>query len=239
MRLLCLLLCGFPEFTRPLHSLSSTCGWTLTVWVFIRQPVVLVAMQLIVRVPGMALVLSRVAVDILALFPVAHLELISRSHTGAASVGWSEKVAEQKLEALFRTCRVFISPDSFWSMLRGEIGLWGPVTINFLGLRECIVLQKKQKKRKTVSYLGLSQSRVRNLTPPPQVREHCPNSLHEPQFPSCFIMSGVSQMQWPLKQCCDRQKTQDRFSICLILAQSKLDLCIMHQLVSESRMPAA
>lgn len=86
----------------------------------------------------------------------------------------------------------------------------------FLGIRECIVLQKK--KRRTVSYLGLSQSRVRNLTPPPQVREHCPNSLHEPQFPSCFIMSGVSQMQWPLKQCCDRQKTQDRFSICLILA---------------------
>lgn len=95
------------------------------------------------------------------------------------------------------------------------------------------------KKRKTVSYLGLSQSRVRNLTPPPQVREHCPNSLHEPQFPSCFIMSGVSQMQWPLKQCCDRQKTQDRFSICLILASSRFDLCIMHQLVSESWMPAA
>lgn len=46
-----------------------------------------------------------------------------------------------------------------------------------------------------VSYLGLSQSRVRNLTPPPQVREHCPNSLHEPQFPSCFMMSGVNQMQ--------------------------------------------
>lgn len=110
---------------------SSTCGWTLTVWVFIRQPVVLVAMQLIVRVPGMALVLSRVAVDVLALLPVAHLELISRSHTGAASVGWSEKVAEQKLKALFRTWRVFISLDSFWSILRGEIVLWGPVTINF------------------------------------------------------------------------------------------------------------
>lgn len=111
---------------------SSTCGWTLTVWVFIRQPVVLVAMQLVVRVPGMALVLSRVAVDILALFPVAHLELISRSHTGAASVGWSEKVAEQKWKALFYIkCGLFISLDSFWSMLRGEIVLWRSVTINF------------------------------------------------------------------------------------------------------------
>lgn len=61
----------------------------------------------------------------------------------------------------------------------------------------------------SLSYLGLSQSRVRNCTPPPQVREHCPNSLHEPQFPSCFMMSGVSQMQWPLKQCCSGPRTED------------------------------
>lgn len=62
---------------------------TLTVWVFIRQPVVLVAMQLVVRVPGVALVLSRVAVDVLALVPVAHLELVRGSHAGPALVGRS------------------------------------------------------------------------------------------------------------------------------------------------------
>lgn len=67
----------------------SACGRTLTVWVFIRQQVVLVAMQLVVRVPGVALVLSRVAVDVLALVPVAHLELIRGSHAGPASVGRS------------------------------------------------------------------------------------------------------------------------------------------------------
>lgn len=60
-----------------------------------------------------------------------------------------------------------------------------------------------------LSYLGLSQSRVRNCTPPPQVREHWPNSLHEPQFPSCFMMSGVNQIQWPLKQCWNRPRTKD------------------------------
>lgn len=72
----------------------SACGRTLTVWVFIRQQVVLVAMQLVVRVPGAALVLSRVAVDVLALVPVAHLELIRGSHAGPAAVGRSGEDAE-------------------------------------------------------------------------------------------------------------------------------------------------
>lgn len=55
---------------------------------------VLVAMQLVVRVPGVALVLSRVAVDVLALVPVAHLELIRGSYAVPASVGRSGEDAE-------------------------------------------------------------------------------------------------------------------------------------------------
>lgn len=55
---------------------------------------VLVAMQLVVRVPGVALVLSRVAVDVLALVPVAHLELIRGSHARPASVGRSGEDTE-------------------------------------------------------------------------------------------------------------------------------------------------
>lgn len=55
---------------------------------------VLVAMQLVVRVPGVALVLSRVAVDVFALVPVAHLELIRGSHAGPASVDRSGEDAE-------------------------------------------------------------------------------------------------------------------------------------------------
>lgn len=77
----------------------------------------------------------------------------------------------------------------------------------------------------TVSYLGLSQSRVRNCTPPPQVREHWPNSLHEPQFPSCFMMSGVNQMQWPLKQCCNRPRINIKSKALLIWIQSKSTEC--------------
>lgn len=44
-------------------------------------------MKLVVRVRGVALVLSRVAVDVLALVPVAHLELIRGSHAVPAAVG--------------------------------------------------------------------------------------------------------------------------------------------------------
>lgn len=72
-------------FTKLLHPLL------LTVWVFIRQPVVLVAVDIIARVPSVALLLSRVTIDILTLVGIAHLELISRPHAGTASVGWSER----------------------------------------------------------------------------------------------------------------------------------------------------
>lgn len=128
----------------------------------------LVAMQLVVRVPGVALVLSRVAVDVFALVPVAHLELISGSHAGPASVGRSGEDAG--------TNRVSVS-----RFKGGEVGVGGAM--------------KTLASISSFPDLGLSQSRVRNRTPPPQVREHCPNSLHGPQFPSCFMMSGVSQMQ--------------------------------------------
>lgn len=57
---------------------------------------VLVAVEFKARVPSVALLLSRVAVDILALDGVAHLELVSCPHAGAASVGWSERVAGQR-----------------------------------------------------------------------------------------------------------------------------------------------
>lgn len=56
-----------------------------------------------------------------------------------------------------------------------------------------------------VTYCGLSHCRVLYFTPVPQVREQEPNLLHAPQCPSCFRMSGVSQMQWPLKQCWKRE----------------------------------
>lgn len=56
-----------------------------------------------------------------------------------------------------------------------------------------------------VTYWGLSHCRVLYFTPVPHVREQEPNLLHAPQCPSCFRMSGVSQMQWPLKQCWKRK----------------------------------
>lgn len=74
----------------------SICQCILTVWVFIRQPVVLVAVEFIARVQSVALLLSWITVDILTLVGVAHLELVNRPHTGAASVGWSGRAAEQK-----------------------------------------------------------------------------------------------------------------------------------------------
>lgn len=74
---------------------------------------VLVAMQLKVRVPGMALLLSHVTVDILTLFSVAHLELISRSHTGMASVGWSEGVSWQRIH-ISNGMMCFISLVFYW-----------------------------------------------------------------------------------------------------------------------------
>lgn len=52
---------------------------------------VLVAVDIIARVPSVALLLSRVTIDILTLVGIAHLELISRPHAGTASVGWSER----------------------------------------------------------------------------------------------------------------------------------------------------
>lgn len=57
------------------------------------------------------------------------------------------------------------------------------------------------------THIGLSHSRVLNLTPPPHVREQDPNLLHMPQLPSCFRTSGVSQLHWPLKQCWEVGKT--------------------------------
>lgn len=63
------------------------CRCLLTVWVFIRQPVV--AMEIKARVSSVALLLSWVAVDVLTLLGVAHLELLHGAHTGAPSVGWS------------------------------------------------------------------------------------------------------------------------------------------------------
>lgn len=164
-----------PRRSLPSAVPSSACGRTLTVWVFIRQPVVLVAMQLVVRVPGVALVLSRVAVDVLALVPAAHLELVRGSHAGPASVGRSGEDAERGREKK----GVGIS----FHGIGGGAG-WYDKELRWLWFDF-----------RHVSNLGLSQSRVRNFTPPPQVREHWPNSLHGPQFPSCFMMSGVSQMQ--------------------------------------------
>lgn len=80
---------------------SSRLVCALTVGVFVRQPVVLVAMQLKVGLPSAALLLPRVVVDVLALVGVAHLELIGGSHTGAPSVGWSEKVGAQRTRQPF------------------------------------------------------------------------------------------------------------------------------------------
>lgn len=51
------------------------------------------------------------------------------------------------------------------------------------------------------THCGLSHWRVLNFTPVPQVREQEPNGLQAPQLPSRLRMSGVSQMQCPLKQC--------------------------------------
>jgi hypothetical protein len=51
------------------------------------------------------------------------------------------------------------------------------------------------------TYCGLSHWRVLNFTPVPQVREQEPNGVQAPQLPSRLRMSGVSQMQCPLKQC--------------------------------------
>lgn len=53
-----------------------------------------------------------------------------------------------------------------------------------------------------LTHCGLSHWRVLNFTPVPQVREQEPNGLQAPQLPSRLRMSGVSQMQCPLKQCC-------------------------------------
>lgn len=61
----------------------------------------LVAMQLKIGLPSAALLLPRVVVDVLALVGVAHLELIGGSHTGAPSVGWSEKVGVQRKRQSF------------------------------------------------------------------------------------------------------------------------------------------
>lgn len=105
-----------PRRSLPSAVPSSACGRTLTVWVFIRQPVVLVAMQLVVRVPGVALVLSRVAVDVLALVPVAHLELVRGSHAGPASVGRSGEDAErgrEKKASVSHFTGSEVGPDTF------------------------------------------------------------------------------------------------------------------------------
>lgn len=75
--------------------------YALTVGVFVRQPVVLVAMQLKIGLPSAALLLPWVVVDVLALVAVAHLELIGGSHTGTPSVGWSEKVGAQRTRQPF------------------------------------------------------------------------------------------------------------------------------------------
>lgn len=56
------------------------------------------------------------------------------------------------------------------------------------------------------TYGGLSHWRVLNFTPVPQVREQEPNGVQAPQLPSRLRMSGVSQMQCPLKQCCRTDK---------------------------------
>lgn len=80
---------------------SSGRACALTVGVFVRQPVVLVAMQLQIGLPGAALLLPRVVVDVLALIGVAHLELIGGSHAGAPPVGWSEKVGAQRTHQSF------------------------------------------------------------------------------------------------------------------------------------------
>lgn len=68
---------------------------------------VLVAVEFRARVPSVALLLSRVTVDVLAFVGVAHLELISRPHTGAASVGWSERVAGQRTHTSLKMCVCF------------------------------------------------------------------------------------------------------------------------------------
>ena len=56
---------------------------------------VLVAVEFKARVPGMALFLSRVTVDVLASVGVAHLELVSRPYASTPPIGWSEKLAGQ------------------------------------------------------------------------------------------------------------------------------------------------
>lgn len=76
-------------FAKPL-PVPCVGGRILTVWVFVRQPVVLVAVFK-ARVPGVALLLSWVTVDVLAFIGVAYLKLVSCPDAGTAPVGWSER----------------------------------------------------------------------------------------------------------------------------------------------------
>lgn len=65
----------------------------------------------------------------------------------------------------------------------------------------CALRQLRDLSSITSTHCGLSHWRVLNFTPVPQVREQEPNGVQAPQLPSRLRMSGVSQMQWPLKQC--------------------------------------
>lgn len=84
----------FVWFISPPQYIVCTC--ILTVWVFIRQPVVLVGVDFRVKGPSVALLFSWIAVNILTLVGVAHLELGILPHAFPASVVRSGGVVGQR-----------------------------------------------------------------------------------------------------------------------------------------------
>lgn len=84
----------FVWFISPPQYIVCTC--ILTVWVFIRQPVVLVGVDFRRKGPSVALLFSWIAVNILTLVGVAHLELGILPHAFPASVVRSGGVAGQR-----------------------------------------------------------------------------------------------------------------------------------------------
>lgn len=73
------------------HSFVILSVCVLTLRVFMRHPVVTVALEFKARVPSATLLLPCVAVDILTFIGVAHLELVRFPRTRASSFGWTER----------------------------------------------------------------------------------------------------------------------------------------------------
>lgn len=95
-----------------LHPSTSHATCILTVWVFIRQPVVLVGVDLRVKRPSVALLFPRVTVNILTLVGVAHLELGIRPHALPASIVWSGRVAGSERTGIFLSYFSPLKPEA-------------------------------------------------------------------------------------------------------------------------------